>query len=143
MWKHKCSFPSPGPKPVASASGQSPADSHSPSGAANYSLRAQCRYQRPTKPVSRSYAMGGERGAPTRSVGKRSLAAPRNPSKDYRNKPQRSEISTHSAVSGPTYSAEGRIIRFLARCSLTCAAHPVTRDITNIGVNNLVGIPIK
>jgi hypothetical protein len=41
------------------------------------------------------------------------------------------------------YSAPGRMMRLLARCSKQCAHQPVTRDITKIGVNSLVGMPMK
>jgi hypothetical protein len=40
-------------------------------------------------------------------------------------------------------SALGRMMRLLARCSNTCAAQPVRREHTKIGVNSLVGMPMK
>ena len=45
--------------------------------------------------------------------------------------------------STPVYSALGRMMRLLARCSNTWDAQPVTREQTKIGVNSLVGMPMK
>ncbi len=52
-------------------------------------------------------------------------------------------IGTHFWGSGPTYSARGRMMRLWARCSMMCAVQPVTRLSTKIGVNSLVGMPMK
>ena len=56
---------------------------------------------------------------------------------------QRFSIGSTARISGPVYSALGRIMRLSARCSMTCAAQPVSRLMTKIGVNNLVGMPMK
>ena len=55
----------------------------------------------------------------------------------------RLSMGNQSWCSGPVYSALGRIIRLLARCSFTWAVQPDTRDITKMGVNNSVGMPMK
>src|SRR5690606_3198351 len=55
----------------------------------------------------------------------------------------RLSISTYSALSRRTYSALGRMLRFLALCSSTCAVQPVTRDMTKRGVKSGVGMPMK
>ena len=56
---------------------------------------------------------------------------------------QRWAIGTTLRCSGPMYSALGRMIRLLLRCSNTWDAQPVTREQTKIGVNSLVGMPMK
>ena len=75
-------------------------------------------------------AFGGT-PAPTRGTGCLSIAI------------QRCSIGTNWRCSTPTYSALGRMMRLLARCSKTCAAQPVSREQTKIGVNSLVGMPMK
>ena len=45
--------------------------------------------------------------------------------------------------SGPLYLERGLISLFAECCSMMCAAQPVIRDITNIGVKKSVSNPIK
>ena len=53
----------------------------------------------------------------------------------------RASSGVTSRIGFPMYSEEGRMMRLLARCSMMCAHQPVTRDITNSGVNIGVGMP--
>ena len=53
----------------------------------------------------------------------------------------RSESGTNGRSSGPMYSAVGRISLLSASCSMTCAAQPARRAITNTGVNNRCSMP--
>ena len=48
---------------------------------------------------------------------------------------------TNGRSSGPVYSALGRMILPSSRCSMTWAAQPAVRAITNSGVNIGVGSP--
>src|SRR5690606_31583907 len=56
---------------------------------------------------------------------------------------QRCARGTTSRCSTPTYSALGRMMRLLARCSNTWQHQPTTREQTKIGVNSGVGMPMK
>lgn len=56
---------------------------------------------------------------------------------------QRCSSGTNARCSTPVYSALGRMMRLLARCSKTWAVQPLVREQTKIGVNSLVGMPMK
>ena len=56
---------------------------------------------------------------------------------------QRAAKGGTGRCSGPSYQDSGRISRLSAPCSNTCAAQPVIRDATKIGVNSGISKPIR